>query len=147
MKFRYIIKYFQLPFQEKIILCEAMFWLAVFRLALLFISFKKISSYLGQQGVVIDDSVCIESRNDVEEIRRVIRAVGRMSRNLPWECKCLVQAISAKRMLKRRNVESTVYLGVTKKDGFSAHAWLRVDDTVVIGGGELSKYSVVSYFT
>ena len=60
-----------------------------------------------------------------------------MSSHLPRECKCLAQAISGKRML-----------GVSKKeDGdLNAHAWLRAGDIIILGGGGLERFAVVSTF-
>ncbi len=68
--------------------------------------------------------------------------------HLPWECKCLAQAISGKMMLRRRQTPSTLYLGVAKKeDGdLNAHAWLRAGESIILGGGGLERFAVVSTF-
>lgn len=51
-------------------------------------------------------------------------------------------------MLRRRQIPSTLYLGVAKKeDGdLNAHAWLRTGDAIILGGGGLERFSVVSTF-
>ncbi len=79
----------------------------------------------------------------------ISRAILTMSRYLPWECECLAQAISGKMMLRRRQIPSTLYLGVAKKeDGdLNAHAWLLVGEIIILGGFGLKEYAIVSTFT
>ncbi len=56
------------------------------------------------------------------------------ARNLPWNCVCLPRAIAGKLLLARRGFESTIRLGVGLKEGaLSAHAWLEVGPTILIG--------------
>lgn len=125
---------------------EATCWLAISRVAILIVSFKRIAPILGKHMEASAETLLLENIQR-EKIVYIVKSVSMMSKYLPWECLCLVQASSVKMMLKRRRIASTLYLGVAKEDKFIAHAWLRVGDTVVTGGGELQKYSVVSYFT
>jgi hypothetical protein len=83
-----------------------------------------------------------------ERVRRIGRAVVTMSRHTPWESQCLVQAIAAKMMLRRRGVPSTLYLGVTKDDatGLSAHAWVRSGDVVLTGAAGRERFTVIATF-
>jgi len=78
----------------------------------------------------------------------VSRAILTMSRHLPWESKCLVQAISGKMMLRRRQIPSTLYLGVAKKeDGdLNAHAWIRCGDRILTGARGHRQFTVVASF-
>lgn len=89
-----------------------------------------------------------DGNGDRETVIFVSRTIRTMSRHLPWECKCLAQAISGKMMLRRRQIPSTLYLGVAKKeDGdLNAHAWLRAGDIIILGGGGLKRFAVVSTF-
>lgn len=86
---------------------------------------------------------------DIRRIKQIGRAVAAMSRLLPWECKCLVQALTAKTMLGRRNIASTLYLGVAKSENRSlkAHAWVRAGSVVVTGEIGLSAYTIVARFS
>jgi len=138
-------RFFKKPFSEKTLYVEAAFWLGISRLALRVMPFKRIAPMLGTH---MAGSAENDVHGDRETELSIARAILTMSRYLPWECKCLVQAISGKMMLRRRKISSTLYLGVAKKeDGdVNAHAWLRVGTTVIIGGGGLERFAVVSTF-
>lgn len=75
---------------------------------------------------------------------RVAWAIGAAARRTPWRSKCLEQAIAAKLMLRRRQVPSTMYLGVALSR--DAHAWLRVGAVDLIGGGGHEGFAVVATF-
>lgn len=143
---RLFIQFIKRPLREKVCLLEASILLAVFRAALLLIPFKRLAGLLGEHMLESKEYTLIECEC-LGHVILAVRSVKTMSRHLPWECKCLVQAVSLKKMLGWRGIESTLYLGVAKEDTFTAHAWLRVGDTVVIGDNGLQKYSVVSYFS
>jgi hypothetical protein len=87
-----------------------------------------------------------------EEVRRVRRALRRASKRTPWESACLARAIAGKKMLDRRGIPSTLYLGVLKdnkeKKDMKAHAWLRSGNIYLTGkeGVKLNAYTVVSTF-
>ena len=52
------------------------------------------------------------------------------------------------KMLERRKIESTLYLGTGKdEDGsFAAHAWLRSGPYYVTGANGMERYTVVGKF-
>ena len=135
-------KYFSKPLSEKTLYLEATFWLGISRLAILILPFKWIAPFLGTHMASSDEN------GDRKTEISVSRAILTMSRHLPWECKCLVQTISGKMMFRRRRIPSTLYLGVAKKeDGdLNAHAWLRAGATIILGGGGLERFAVVSTF-
>jgi len=76
--------------------------------------------------------------------------VQAVARHLPWRFVCLPQAIAAQRMLRRRGVASTLYLGVApdreKPDAIAAHAWLRAGDKIVTGERESRHQRQVASF-
>jgi hypothetical protein len=67
-------------------------------------------------------------------VRRVGRAVERVSRLLPWRPVCLPQAIATRAMLRRRGIVCDSHLGMIQSDPVTAHAWVTVGGTVVQGG-------------
>lgn len=81
---------------------------------------------------------------------RVAHSVRTASRRVPWESKCLVQACAGFVMLRRRGVGCRIYLGVRRdavSDGqMRPHAWLTSRRDVLLGGGALQEYAVVSVF-
>jgi hypothetical protein len=54
-----------------------------------------------------------------------------------------VRALAAQIMLGHAGVASSLHIGVTKgeKGEFEAHAWLECQGKVVVGKGELERYS------
>lgn len=80
--------------------------------------------------------------NEVDtRVERVGVAIARASHRLPWRADCLVQAIAARRWLRRLGVETSLCIGVP--DGvqgpFEAHAWLMHGERVITGGN-ISSY-------
>lgn len=138
-------KFFKKPLADQTLYIEATFWLGISRIAILILPFRWIAPLLGTHMASSDEN---DENGDRETIISVSRAIRTMSRHLPWECKCLAQAISGKMMLRRRQIPSTLYLGVAKKeDGdLNAHAWLRAGDIIILGGGGLERFAVVSTF-
>ena len=71
-----------------------------------------------------------------------------MSRYTFWESQCLVKAIAAMKMLEKRQIESTLYLGTAKDEtgNMIAHAWLRSGPFYITGVEEMKRFTVVSKF-
>jgi len=81
------------------------------------------------------------------------RAVERVGSRVSFRAVCLQRALAARRMLRRRGIESTVHFGLRRKagesgpPGLAAHAWTVVDDIVVTGAlPDLAEYSVVGRY-
>ena len=73
------------------------------------------------------------------EAMRTGHAIARVSARLPWEPTCLRQALAAQRMLRRRQVPSTLHIGVTGGQA-AAHAWLCVGGVPVVGQAGHERY-------
>jgi hypothetical protein len=71
-----------------------------------------------------------------------------MSKYTFWESQCLVKAIAAMKMLEKRNIDSTLYLGTARDESgeLVAHAWLRSGPYFVTGSEGKEKYTVVGKF-
>ena len=124
-------KFIRLSFRQKMMLPEALFLSAYYRFLILYKPFSKLSRKIGILGYETPSDAndhCI-----VHEVRGVVEAV---CRHTPWESKCLVRALTAKKMLNRRGYPCTLYMGVKQTgDGkMDAHAWLRYGDIFVTGG-------------
>lgn len=135
--------------KERRLFLESLLWGGLFRLIILLVPFRRIAPRLGVHMVETPSDELSPER--LLLAREVAIAIGRASRHVPWEAKCLVQAMTGKKMLRRRGIETTLYLGVAKKDGegkegLQAHAWLRCGDKVILGGGGLKAFTVVSTF-
>ncbi len=81
------------------------------------------------------------------QIREIVQAIKKTAPNLPWQCRCLVQACAAKIMLQRKKIRGTLYLGVKKEESIEAHAWLIVNGIFITGKTKGNEYNVISYYT
>ncbi len=144
MVIRKIIKYNTLTASGRAIFREAL-WLSVrARFLTLFFTLKhyghKLGDYRGESPEIITPRQEAIAEEVSESVRRVAKYV-------PWRCKCLEQAIIAKIMLNKRKMESTLYLGVSKKEEkMVAHAWVRYGNNIITGKRGYNKYTVVSSF-
>jgi predicted ATPase len=85
-----------------------------------------------------------------EKTLRGIRwAIAAASHNLPWTSRCLVRALAAKWMLRRRQIPSTFYLGVatSERQSFEAHAWVRCGTFILTGGPGHLRHRVIARFS
>ena len=139
-------KFLRLSNSERWSLAESLVLLGIARLALLMMPFRYLEPFLGMHMAESPNTANPYYRDLVE---RVSWAVRTASRYLPWECTCLAQAMAGKSMLKRRGVQSTLYLGVAKdsEKNLKAHAWLRSGNVTVIGSQGMDQFSVISTFT
>ncbi|MEQ9209715.1 MAG: lasso peptide biosynthesis B2 protein, partial [Pseudomonadales bacterium] len=75
-----------------------------------------------------------------------------VSKNVPWESKCLTDALCVKWLLDRYKIPAVFYLGArinndkTSLEAMQAHAWLSVGPFVVTGAPEHLDFQVVATF-
>jgi len=142
-----ISRFISLPFIEKYLFLEAVFLMGFIRLVILAVPFRRIAPFLGEHMKETPDKQD-EGKNRILMLR-ISGAISRAERSVPWEAKCLVQAITGKIMIRRRDMESTLYLGLIKRPDLAeleAHAWLRCGSFIICGGKELERYTIVAIF-
>jgi hypothetical protein len=130
------------------LLVEAFCALAVARAFTLCLPFRRIARMIGDLGAESPQAMPLAQ----EEIAgRIGWAIAAMARYVPWDSRCLTQAIAGWRMLARRDIFGTVYLGVdgapdsNKKLVF--HAWLRCGSRFVTGGNGRLHFTVLASFS
>lgn len=85
-------------------------------------------------------------QTDWKLIKEISRSVKHCSKYIP-SATCLTQALATQTILRLRGQESSLRLGVDKDqtDKLIAHAWLEVDDKIIIGGlTDIKRYSVLT---
>ena len=106
--------------------------------------FSKIAPALGEHMV---ESTNALQTNHLVILRNVSNAIHKMSRYTFWESECLVKAMAGMKMLERRQIESTLYLGTAKDEtGLVAHAWLRSGPFYISGAEGMDRFTVVATF-
>jgi len=130
---------------DKRIIIEAFFLTGIMRFSILFIAFNKLAKLSGKYN---EESVDTLSNEQIDIGDNVGHIVYLVSNYTPWESKCLVKALTAQRMLRRRKISSTVYLGVAKNENKNliAHAWLRCGKKNITGDDERYGFTMVAKF-
>lgn len=128
----------------KLLMVETFFYLAFGRLFKL-MPFSKASQMLGNKM----EETSFEYRDtDRVILKNISDAIRIMSKYTFWESQCLVKAVAAMKMLERRNIESTIYLGTAKDETgeLIAHAWLRSGPFYLTGSEGKERFIVVAKF-
>lgn len=122
---------------------QAYVYSGFFRLSLLLVKPARLRKYWGTEG---KESPAEADAESCRYAKRVAYAVGHVCGKTAWESKCLVRALTAQRLLKRKGIPSTLYLGCGMEDGrMVAHAWLRCG-RMYVTGGDGTGYSIVDRF-
>lgn len=143
MQIKYILKFIHLPFHAKWMLLEAVVCSACYRFQILYRPFSSLAPKIGRFWY---ETACEEIED--HRIMEVRWAVAAVCLRTPWESRCLVRALTAKKMLNRRGLPCTLYMGVKEeqKAGMAAHAWLRCGNIFVTGGNGAGAYAVTAIF-
>ncbi|WP_090761725.1 lasso peptide biosynthesis B2 protein [Bacillus sp. OK048] len=128
----------------KSLLIEAYIFLAWARVLKTF-PFRRVSPFLGSQ--MSETSFEIAAVN-IKIVKQISHAIHIMSKYTLWESKCLIMAMACMKMLERRQIDSTLYLGTAKDENgqMIAHAWLRSGPLYLTGAEEMKKFVVVGKF-
>lgn len=133
------IKFFNKPLHINLLLIEASIYTLWAYLMIRIFSFKTYLKWLK------NPKKNIYNEQDIKEVFFTIKKIDKYAF---WTTTCYTQAIAARLIFKRKNIKSQIFLGMTKdKDGqLLAHAWTKVEDLVITGGGNLNKYKVLYIF-
>ena len=138
----------KLSVRELLFFAEAWLLMAIARLILLFIPFRKIAPLLGTT-IIIQQPLRLTENGALLQ-QQVRSAISRAYKRSPWRTACFEQAIAAKIMLKSRKTVSSVYFGIQKKGDSAntilAHAWLESGGIMVTGGKNISPFSLIAGF-
>ena len=139
-------KWARLSWRDRLLVIEAVTLQGLVRLMTLSLPFRWLTPILGQQHDASE--VPLPDGPVSEKARRCARQVRITAAHLPWESKCLVQALACKLMLRRRGIKSVLYLGVARDEEgtFVSHAWLRHGEVVLTGRQGMERYKVISTF-
>jgi len=140
---RHLILFARLPAPDRRVLVEAVAFCTLAGLLIRLVRFRRLAHHLGTHMAVSPTKPDQASRTQVGRIRWAIDAAAR---HLPWHPVCLPQAVAAQWMLRRRSIPSTLYLGADPSRDYDAHAWVRAGTTIVTGGPDNDRFTVVSSF-
>lgn len=141
-------KWLELDWAHRFALFEAAWTLTAAQAAVRLLPFRWISPGLGHLVGANSGSPPL-SPEQALQAQRVGWAVQALACRLPWDSRCLAQAVAGKWMLQRRGLPSTLYLGVSRgqENWLEAHAWLRCGDEFVTGERQHARFKVIAAFT
>ncbi len=121
----------------------ALAYSTIYRIGIMILPPKTLHKHWGNEG---EESAMEDTMEHYVYAHAVSYAVDHICNRTPWESKCLVRALTAQKLLRRKRIHSTLYLGCgLKDDKMVAHAWLRAGAFYVTGGnGE--DYTIVDKY-
>lgn len=129
--------------KTRILTIQIIIMSAFIRMAILIVPMDKLEKHFGKMGKESPFEECYENCRTAYLIGK---RVERVCDKTPWKSKCLVKALVAQKLIFKKGIHTTLYLGVEKADTkMTAHAWLRCGD-VYITGGDGGKNAVVARF-
>lgn len=135
---------FKIRIKDKLLFLEAFVLTGIIRFKILRKPFNKLKEEMGTYNKESKEDVELSEYKVCKKIRWIVTTI---SNHTPWESLCLVQALTVQNMLKRRNISTTIYLGVNKIDNeMKAHAWIRCGKMYITGGNG-SGYATVAKFS
>jgi hypothetical protein len=130
-------KFFSMPVNDQQILVKAFFLLIMIRLGLWLLPFRTLQRTLERLF-----QYPVTSNRQSPSPEKVSWAVVAVSHYVP-AATCLAQALTLQALLSREGYHSDLAIGVARDDttGITAHAWVEIDGTVIIGGQERDRYT------
>ena len=124
---RRLRKFMALSFREKLLFVEAFLLHLWVGMLLMVVPFRRIPRlFASRQSAVGSQQSAI-----VENIRDAVQRAGQVS---PWRNRCLVSSLAGRCMLRRRQINSQIHLGIAKNAAGKtiAHAWLEAEGYEVV---------------
>lgn len=131
----------KMNFVETYFLVKTLLLLWAVRITLWILPFSTIQKIVKRTTVVPEERIDHEKSS----VEKITWAVTTMSRYVLM-CTCLTRALAAQILLARQNCPSRIKLGVNKnsKGQLGAHAWLEVDDEIVLGESDVEYVPILN---
>jgi hypothetical protein len=127
-----IYKFFKLSNNKKSLIIKSLILIIFIRISLTILRFSnvlKISKRFSRSN---------NNPKNNRPIEDIVWSINVVSPYVP-RATCLTQAITAQILLYRHNHASKLKIGVMKKGDFEAHAWIEINNEIVLGESE-EKY-------
>lgn len=133
--------------RARLLFLEAALALAWAKAQIHLLPFRRLAPQLGRPQTETPREIPAADRETAVDISWAVQTAARY---IPLRLVCLPQAIAAQRLLLRRGIASTLYLGVAtdpkKRDAITAHAWLRAGDKILTGEHEAATHRMLTSF-
>jgi hypothetical protein len=141
-------RFFALSPEEKKLFLEAYLMLGFMRAAIPTISFKRLTRTLQHSQNYIHPATLTSEQ--LHTAKLVGKMITQAANNTPWNSACLAQALTAQRILIKRDIPGVFYLGAKKNKGakekMAAHAWSQCGETIITGEKGHEAFTILSLF-
>lgn len=137
-------RFWRLSWQDRLLLLEAILWLAVAGFAIAVLPFRHIG-LLAARPV---RRLKLPYHARLDKVRRTRWAIMSTATRVPWRAMCFQRGLAAQLMLRRRGIPSVLYYGAAQDDlsGLYTHVWVCDGAVDVIGGEIAHRYAVLATF-
>ena len=137
-------KFFGLAWRDRLLVLEALLWLAVAALIIAVLPFRYIERIASMSSLQKNELIQIDEKQ--RKAKRIRRAVITCARWVPWRAMCFQQGLAAQFMLRWRGFHPVLFYGVALDDHgeLSAHVWVRAGNVEVVGCELASHYAVLT---
>jgi hypothetical protein len=121
--------------------------LVLFRAVITLLPLRRITRYLGRPMVETATDDLDDER--ARYVRRVAWTIRKLSPHTPTESNCYPQGLTARWLLHRKGIPSTLYYGAAFEPGGAAletHVWVRCGPMIVTGGGTGRRFQPLTYY-
>ena len=134
----------RVPLSSYALLIEAAVCLALARLALWIVPFRRLRRMFTRP--VSGREFKGAKRERVKA--QVAWAIDRTARLLPGETVCFPRGIAAQVMLRRRGIDATLYYGATElpERGWTGHVWVQDGAQGVVGHRDAGAYHILARY-
>ncbi len=134
------IKFIRIPLNQKVLVAEAIVFLIASKLLLMLFPFRVCKQLFHKKKRLYRQA-------DVQLLKDIRTAIERANKIAFWSNVCLVKSFAARLMLQRRGIASSIYLGVTIKNGkeLAAHAWLISNGVYVTPRGDTAFKEIYNF--
>ena len=134
-----IKKLAKLTLSDYTIMAEALFYLLVSDFLIYLLPMRWWSSWIGEARQAFDAKPVPEHQK--QTVGKVRKNVFRANKLLLKSSRCFALSMALKKMLSRRNISVSLYLGVNKGEtgNLKAHAWVKGGERIIYGGSNASE--------
>jgi hypothetical protein len=118
------------------------------RFALSFLPHSVVKKMMGPV-VEAEPVFPVISKVEMHIIKKLVIAIARVKRIVPWNMECYTQALTAKIILKKYSIPTILLIGFRKDDTgkVQGHAWLKYDQQIITGyAPDLDSYALNGRF-
>jgi hypothetical protein len=124
-----LLKFFHLSVHNKLLFTEALFFLYLAKVMLIFCPFRICYHSIQKTppGIGCDKVTATGIKS----------ALAKANRLTFWKNRCMVQSVAGRWMLKRRGIASSFFIGIRhdSRKKLTAHAWLTADGLEIVPRG------------